>query len=110
MAWKWYGKPMHFIGGNECRFHLATDLGNGYVVSTVGEYQPKNDGVVQTIGYERKYETMVFASKGECKCGCGQPGIKPSELAFEGYNDAKAATRGHMALCKEWAKKRGRKK
>ena len=31
----------HLIVGHNCRFHLSTYLGNGYLVSTVGEYWPE---------------------------------------------------------------------
>jgi hypothetical protein len=60
----------------------------------------------ETIGCDRKYETMVFkVDKGECKCGCGLPQVDYSELDFNGSNDAKSARDGHMKLCKKWAKK-----
>lgn len=96
--WKWYGSASHLIVGNDCRFHLATKVGP-WLVSTVGEYLPGGCG--------RKYETMVFRlgrSPGECPCGCGLP--KPvdwGELDVAGYNDAKAATAGHYAMCEKWA-------
>ena len=84
--WRWYGHPGHLIVGQDCRFHLATEIGN-YLVSTVGEYLPDSnvreimaasrgitlDGMgdarradfmrkigFQEIGSGRKYETMVF--------------------------------------------------
>jgi len=63
----------------------------------------------ETIGYERKYETMVFHAGERCQvpdCGCGLP--IPSdwgELDFSGYNDAGAATRGHLAMCEQWSVK-----
>lgn len=60
------------------------------------------------VGYNRKYETMVFKVTGEvCKtkeCGCGLPNIVPSELDFSPYNDAGAATKGHLQLCEKWSK------
>jgi hypothetical protein len=60
----------------------------------------------ETIGCDRKYETMVFKAGAMCKakdCGCGLPEIASSELDFEGYNDAGSATKGHMELCEKWA-------
>jgi hypothetical protein len=30
----------HFICGRWCRFHINTYLGNGYIVSSIGEYWP----------------------------------------------------------------------
>lgn len=84
--WRWFGKAAHLIVGNDCRFHLATLVGD-FMVSTVGEYIPdapvreilaesrgivlegkgdyrraswmKQAGVEQ-IGFNRTYETMVF--------------------------------------------------
>jgi hypothetical protein len=53
------------------------------------------------IGYNRKYETMVFAAGAPCKaegCGCGLPSIDGRELDTSGYNDAGSATAGHMKL------------
>jgi hypothetical protein len=34
--WKWFGNAAHFICGNNCRFHMATVVGD-YLVSTVGQ-------------------------------------------------------------------------
>jgi hypothetical protein len=34
--WKWFGRAAHFILGEKCRFHLATQVGE-FIVSTVGE-------------------------------------------------------------------------
>lgn len=62
-----------------------------------------------TIGCDRKYETMVFAAGPRCKakdCGCGLPEIGGSEIDFLGYNDAGSATKGHMALCARWSDQR----
>lgn len=108
---KWFGHAAHFCAASMCRFHLATLLDNGFVVSTVGDYRPPHipalDGDApieggQEIGFGRKYETMVFVSQGECKCGCGLPTISGSSIDFAGYNDAKAATKGHMAMIAAW--------
>lgn len=87
--WTWMPHPAHFICADNCRFHLATEVG-GYIVSTVGEYWPdsrvrriyvESRGVeikgrgdewdanyFKKFGYEEigagiKYETMVFKSK-----------------------------------------------
>lgn len=37
--WVWMPHAGHFICGKDCRFHLATYVGE-YIVSTVGEYWP----------------------------------------------------------------------
>lgn len=39
--WIWMPHAAHFIASDHCQFHMATYLGNGYVVSTVGEYWPE---------------------------------------------------------------------
>jgi hypothetical protein len=62
----------------------------------------------ETIGCDRKYETMVFKAGEPCTskgCGCGLPTIDDSELDFVGSNDAKTATEGHRAMCRKWARK-----
>ncbi len=132
--WEWFGSPAHFICASDCRFHMATKIGR-FIVSTVGEYLP--DSAVreilansrnkplegrgdarradwmkkfgyEEIGYGRKYETMVFRTKGRCKapdCGCGLPIIIPRELDMNSYNTAGDATKGHMKLCRTWASK-----
>jgi hypothetical protein len=58
------------------------------------------------VGFSHKYETMVFKAGTPCtraECNCGLPEIDGSALDFEGYNDAGAATRGHMEMCRKWA-------
>lgn len=116
--WEWYGNAGHFVCGRWCRFHLTTKVGN-YVVSTVGEYiHPRHSGGSEQIenewisknwpgediGYDRKFETMVFTAVGQCKCGCGMPKHDGSELACRGYNDHESARKGHMELCHEFAR------
>ncbi len=62
----------------------------------------------ETIGYDRKYETMVFKAGKACsskECGCGLPEINGSELDFLGYNNATDAATGHLKLCNKWGKK-----
>ena len=109
--WKWYGAPAHFCCAPWCCFHLATEVGK-YVVSTVGEYFPPHaterdrPEKPTNIGCDRLYETMVFKKdKGRCKCGCGAPMIKLTELDFLPYNGRKEANKGHMDLCKKWSLK-----
>lgn len=114
--WKWFGFANHFICGMWCRFHMATQVGY-FIVSTVGmfvhpmhgkgnemdeaKWIAKNPNGGQ-IGSGRTYETMVFRAGKPCAekgCGCGQPIIDGSELDFNGYNDANAATIGHRMMC-----------
>lgn len=133
-AWVWMPHPAHLIVGQDCRFHLATYLGNGYLVSTVGEWLPDSSswdiyaesaGVVLQgigderradfmrkvgfvdIGYNRKYETLVFKSgpKKDSSCGCAFSPTSWGELDSGVYNDAREATDGHMALCRKYSAK-----
>lgn len=60
------------------------------------------------IGCDRKYETMVFRSSGRrCEtpdCGCGLPLVDEwGELDSDGYNDARSAREGHLAMCAKWS-------
>ena len=118
--WKWYGTAGHFICGHWCRFHLCTQVGK-YLISTVGAYIPpeiprinetawlKENWPGADIGAGRKYETMVFRAGPPCKaekCNCGQPAISGSNLDFAEYNTARAATSGHIGLCRKWASAR----
>lgn len=135
--WQWFGNAGHFICGTFCRFHLCTLVNGKYLVSTVGQYFPdapvrealaqsrgfhlkeqgdareyewldKNGGY-ESIGYKRTYETMVFRVKDGkfCDCGCNIPRIIPRELDMQPYNDARAASEGHMLLCKKWSERMG---
>ena len=135
-AWEWFGNAGHFIASSDCRFHLCTLIGE-YLVSTVGEYLPDSEvreimassrGITltgrgdarranwmqkigyETIGLDRKYETMVFRVSGKrCEvpdCGCGLPVVEEwGELDMNGYNDAGSATRGHYEMCRRWEQK-----
>lgn len=56
----------HFIGSPNCMYHRNTLVTFGdrqIVVSTVGNYRPGLDRKVETIGWKRYYETMVFEAK-----------------------------------------------
>lgn len=117
--WKWFGVSAHFICGEWCRFHLATQIGE-YIVSTVGKYvhpsDSKNEHEDYTflkkhpngkeIGCGRFYETMVFKAGKPCKakgCNCGLPSISGSELMSDVYTEAGPATDGHRAMCEKVA-------
>lgn len=102
MRRKYYGSAAHFILGDRCRFHLATEIGR-YLISTVGEYHSKDGLGPLEIGAGRLFETFVFVIDpvGErCKCGCGLPSPTDFyEVDSDGYNTARAATEGHEAMC-----------
>lgn len=120
--WQWFGSSGHYICGRWCRFHLCTKVGR-FLVSTVGEFVHPRHGKGteqgeadwleknwpgEDIGYKRKYETMVFKAGEPCvvpKCGCGMPKAIMPELDVAGYNTAAEATKGHMRLCRKWARK-----
>lgn len=118
--WVWFGTPGHFLCSRWCRFHLCTQVG-AFLVSTVGEYvHPRHGGgredkeaewlrrnwPGEDIGYNRKYETMVFAAGPICTepgCGCGMPTINGHEIDCIGANTRQQATANHMELCKKFA-------
>lgn len=99
-----FGNAAHSIGGESCRFHLATRVGS-FVVSTVGDYFPKYAGVSegpQEIGLDRKFETMVFRVDGVCECGCGMPTHNGESIDFDGYSNRATANAGHEAMCQKY--------
>ena len=103
--WKWYGNAGHFCGSSECHFHMCTEVG-GYLVSTVGEYQPYPKQPKQTIGAGSKdfYETYVFKRTDErCACGCGLPEISLAEIEGIRWETPKDANEGHLAMCKKYS-------
>jgi hypothetical protein len=117
--WEWFGSAAHFICGRWCRFHLATLVGP-WLVSTVGEYVPPSKSGSEraeaeflarnkwgdTIGCDRKFETMVFRAGKRCAdsdCGCGLPAIASSELEMWPYNDRASAQLGHDEMCGKWS-------
>ena len=130
--WVWMPHAAHFICGHDCRFHLATYV--GVLVSTIGEYWPDREvrrihaearGITidgkgdawdaayfarfgyDTIGLDRRYETMVFPAErvdGVPKC-CPWVMADGQDLDFVGYNDAAAAYIGHLEMCERWANK-----
>lgn len=95
--WKWFGLAAHSFFGHQCRFHMATVIGN-LLVSTIGERY------VSDKKADLLYETMVFKVTGTfCKCGCGQPEFFPIEIVDSKHNDAKTATENHMETCRKVA-------
>ena len=53
----------HFICAHHCRFRRNTLLKSGdvsIVVSTVGAFYPHNSKNMETVGFNRWYETMAF--------------------------------------------------
>jgi len=61
----------------------------------------------EDIGYNRKFESMVFKAGKTCNakgCDCGQPEISGSELDFEAYKTVGEANKGHLELCEKYAR------
>ncbi len=128
--WVWMPHPAHFICAFDCRFHLATMVGS-HIVSTVGELWPcdgtrkiiaETRGITingigdeakydymekigfDTIGCDRKYETMVFKAESVPDRGCCPWKVANyTELEINGYNSPKEAFEGHMDLCAKWS-------
>nr|QGH72408.1 MAG: hypothetical protein [Podoviridae sp. ctka020] len=59
----------------------------------------------EDIGYNRKYETIVFKAKKSNEVCCPYEIDVDKEFEMDGYNNAKDAREGHMALCKKYSKK-----
>lgn len=132
--WVWMPHPGHFICAFDCRFRLNTRVGD-YIISTVGEMFPdyrireitaqvldiKLTGLgddrdrdymkkigYEEIGYNRKYETMVFyAQEGEVDCCPWRADTDKGEVDMEGYNDPTDAYKGHLELCEKYAAMQG---
>ena len=102
--WVWMPHVGHFIMGHECRFRLNTYVG-GYVVSTVGELPHHHKEGFENVNFDSKYETMVFkAEKRDDEC-CPYEAIVSDNVDIDTYNEAGAATKGHMKLCKKWSRR-----
>jgi len=103
--WIWMPHPGHFIGANNCKFRLNTYVG-GYIVSTVGEYFPVGAEEMMDLGFDRKYETMVFEAQPnnekEWQC-CPYQIDVGEERDIKGYNHRNDAVRGHYQLCGKWS-------
>lgn len=117
--WIWCGYAGHFVAASSCLMHLHTRVGD-YRISTVGDYRPdmvydratkglrdriSEDGSDE-IGVNRKYETFVFRVQGEGLHGEGEV-AEWSEIWSEGYNEPVDAERGHMEMCRLFARVAG---
>lgn len=114
LTWIWMPHPAHFIGSSDCKFFLATVVGN-VIISTVGEWRPQVPPIIYSAGYKdqeefkciganRKYETMVFkALSAEANSCCPYEADIDHQLDFEGYNTASDAYIGHLKMCHKYA-------
>jgi hypothetical protein len=111
--WRWFGNAGHLVASDDCRFHLATQVGR-VLVSTIGDYKPSgiSSGVLREnaegfaeIGWQRFYETYVFElSDMPCPCGCDMMQVeKWSEIDSHGWQSRAEANRGHIEMCQKWA-------
>lgn len=63
------------------------------------------------IGLNRLYETMVFKARranhnGEDWQCCPWEMVNPDNVDFAAYNTATDAYKGHLKMCRRWAKRR----
>ena len=131
--WIWMPHPAHFICARDCKFFLATKVGD-VIVSTVGEYFPDSQirkifansrGVeiegkgdeydynyIKKMGYEDlhhegwKYETMVFKAEPMPENGCRACAFKiivSDSKEEEWYKTAEEAVAGHYKLCEKYS-------
>ncbi len=89
----------------ECRGIKTDKIGDeeerDFILQT-GGYRGYGDD----IGYDRKYETMVFKGrKSKHKC-CPYEMVSPSNVDFAGYNLAADAYKGHLRLVKKYSNKK----
>ena len=89
----------HFICSHECAFRRNTYV-NGFIISTVGEYIPKDSREIAPLGAGKKdfYETMVFEAKlneGGCPVCPFVPADFGSPLNSVRYESAVEAAAGH---------------
>jgi hypothetical protein len=59
----------------------------------------------EEIGCGRKYETMVFKARKSGHQCCPYEADVTHDVDMQGYNDAAAAAKGHLALCEKWSKR-----
>jgi hypothetical protein len=102
-----FAKAGHLAVANECRYGRCTEI-PGYRISSVGDWFPKYSGgyVREDIGFQRAFETMVFAvAPGDalCECGCGMAHdsrVNYSELLCIGAQNSDEADENHAATVK----------
>jgi len=105
-AWKWYGFPGHHICGARCRYHLATNIANIFLVSTLGCFAPdplRQPHKIETIADEATYETMVFCIQGEDRFGNPKK-VNFTERYTKRYNDSIIAEKSHYEICELFSK------
>ncbi len=112
--WIWMPHAGHFICADRCQFRMNTYV-NGYIISTVGELPKKypDDGSgFEDIGFERKYETMVFhaiprnTTDMDWQCCPYEAATSGGDLDMAPYNTATDAYKGHIKMCEKYDNKK----
>ena len=100
--WVWMGHQAHLIV--RCEFHLATVVGEKYIVSTVGEYRD-GEGSINAIGIDdtELYETYVFEAEESDSC-CPYRPKSWEEIEGQRYETAEEARKVHMDMCHKYDK------
>lgn len=101
--WRWCGSAHHNAIGFDCRFALATQVGE-WVVSTVGDWRPVRDEAPRPVGPEPDalYETCVFPAGEPGECGVARTG-SAVEVAGRRWTTRAQAVEGHAELCRRAA-------
>jgi len=103
-SWVWDGHPGQLIVSHDCEFALNTRIG-GFRISTIGDWfpvgWPRGAGMRgKEIGFNRTHETFVFRVSGS------GPGELDSlgEIDSLVYNDCEDARKGHLKMCRKYAR------
>lgn len=99
----------HFIAADRCQFRRNTLLEYGdkkWVVSTVGRYIPISTNMIDTIGYNRYFETKAFEAmfdKGYWECNVEKDidFSSPWAIDHSGYMADEEANEMHERVVEE---------
>jgi hypothetical protein len=105
--WIWLPHAAHFIGGDKCRFRLATVVGKEkkFIVSTIGEYVPCRE--TQQLGAEENsfYETCVFPAIKITNDCCEYEAEVMEVLETKRTGTPKLSKKIHLEMCEKYDKK-----
>lgn len=94
--WVWYGFPGHFVGGNDCVYHLCTRIGT-HLISTIGLWRTKEEEILSLgLGNDDIFELMIFVCDGEDENG--NPVIG-KEMYREHFSTSIEAEMRHREVC-----------
>lgn len=94
---KYYGFAGHYILGYKCAYHLATNIDNKLLVSTVGH---KLNPDLEKVNLDSYYETMLFEIEGEDNFGNPKIINIATPLSTVLSNDSREAEFEHYKLVK----------